>query len=158
MNLLASIRASLGVKHNREILGAIAALQAGQKRTRPTGEYPQDFERIWVSYPEREGPNPKQLAFKAWRARIKEGVKPEDLVAGVDRYRYYLATQDKEGTEFVMMASTFFGAGERWKDEYKTNGKTKRITDKNAPVYVPGVPTQTDEPDGPFISFINPLR
>lgn len=83
---------------------------------------PPEFETLWSEYPQREGPNPKRDALKAYRARMREGVRPDDLIAGVLRYRDWLMRKGKVGTEFVQRASTFLGPGENWKQSFEAGG------------------------------------
>jgi len=77
-----------------------------------------DFERAWAAYPKRPGSNPKPGALTAWRARVHEGIKPEELMVGVERYARYIRATGKEHTEFVMQAKRFFGRGEEWKNNW----------------------------------------
>lgn len=79
---------------------------------------PDGFAECWESYPKREGGNSKTEALKAYRARVKAGVPPEDLLSGVRRYATYNRATGKEGTAFVKQAATFFGPGEHWKEPW----------------------------------------
>lgn len=81
-----------------------------------------DFQKAWDAYPKRAGSNPRKLALKAFQARVSEGVDPKTLIEATERYRRFVETSGKVGTEYVLQASTFFGPHERWKDEYHTNG------------------------------------
>ncbi len=83
------------------------------------------FDRAWALYPKRGGGNSKASALRQWRARLKAGVRPEDLIAGVERYALYIRAKGDEGTEFVKQAATFFGRGEHWKEAYATNGRAR---------------------------------
>lgn len=78
-------------------------------------EYSADFLAAWDLYPKRHPDNPKPPAFKAWSARLKEGITPELLTACVKGYADYVRRAGKEGTEYVLQAATFFGPNERWK-------------------------------------------
>lgn len=85
------------------------------------------FNILWAEYPKRAGGNSKPDAFTQWVQRVNEGVTPEDLLAGVMRYRRYCDATGTTGTQYVKQAATFLGKGEHWKDEYKIpqkNGKT----------------------------------
>lgn len=84
---------------------------------------PPGFVEAWKLYPRRQGGNPRKLALQAWRARIREGIPAADLIAAVKRYRSHVESTGKEGTEFVLQASTFFGPKERWREDYGTNGR-----------------------------------
>lgn len=72
-------------------------------------DYSPEFETAWQVYPKRAGGNSKAAAFKAWKARLKDGVKPETMLAGVKRYAAYARTTGSTGTQFVKQAATFFG-------------------------------------------------
>lgn len=72
------------------------------------------FLEFWESYPKRSGGNPRDRAERAWRARLKEGVEPGEIMAGLRRYSAWLAQARKLGSEFVMQAATFVGPGKRW--------------------------------------------
>ncbi|WP_277973292.1 DNA-binding protein [Pantoea agglomerans] len=72
-------------------------------------EYSPEFETAWKAYPKRAGGNPKPSAWKHWKARLKEGVGPDDMLAGVQRYAAYCRATGNTGTQFVKQAATFFG-------------------------------------------------
>jgi hypothetical protein len=76
------------------------------------------FDEAWKAYPRRDGDNPRKRAEKAWQARVRSGVLPEELLDGVKRYAAFVRAKGKEGTEYVMQAATFFGPDERWKSDY----------------------------------------
>lgn len=80
--------------------------------------YPDEFELLWSEYPRRFGSQNKSQAFKAWKARKREGEDHQTLMDGIMRYRRYLKASGKDGTEFVMQAATFFGPDRRYADEY----------------------------------------
>lgn len=103
-----SLQSSSNNKHLLAVRGA----------KRPRREYSEDFEAAWKAYPKRAGGNSKPDAWAAWAARLKEGVEPAALLAGVQRYAAFVQSTGKAGTEFVLQASTFFGPTERWVDEY----------------------------------------
>lgn len=81
-------------------------------------KYPEEFERVWAAYPKRDGGNSKRAAFKAWRARVRSGVSPDEMLAGVERYRGHCEARGKVGTEFVQQAATFFGPGEHFREPW----------------------------------------
>ena len=89
--------------------------------------YPAPFERAWSVYPDRDGPNPKVGAYKAFRSRVTSGADPEDLVRASGHYADDCRYRDVEGTSFVQQAATFFGAKEPWREfvEPSTNGHAK---------------------------------
>lgn len=78
--------------------------------------YPAAFEEAWSAYPKRGGGNPKRAAFKAWNARVNDGVPVEVLQAAAVGYASAIRAAKKEGTEYVLQGATFFGPNERWKE------------------------------------------
>ena len=89
-------------------------------------EYTPEFLEAWQVYPERSGGNPQPRAFAAWRARLREGVKPGELIAGVQRYRNFCEAEGKIGTPYVMQAATFFGPDENFMETWKVSVETKK--------------------------------
>ena len=79
---------------------------------------PEEFAAFWSLYPKREGSNSKADALKAWNARIRSGVKAEDMLAGVKRYAAYCVTKGIVGQQFVKQASSFLGKGEHWTEDW----------------------------------------
>jgi phage replication O-like protein O len=77
-----------------------------------------EFERAWTLYPKRAGGDPKKKAWSAWRARVREGVEPEEMTAGVERYATYIRAVGSEGTQYVKQAATFLGPDEHWKEPW----------------------------------------
>src|SRR5207248_2587305 len=88
----------------------------------PRSPYSDDFERAWSLYPKRPNNN-KSAAWRAWQARIRSGEMPDDMIAGVMRYQVHIRAADREGTNFVKQASTFFGPDSHYKDEYEAPRK-----------------------------------
>lgn len=78
--------------------------------------YTPDFESAWSEYPDRPG-NAKAAAFKAWSARIKEGVKPEAMIDGVKRYAAHCLNARTE-PQFIKQASTFFGPDRHFESDW----------------------------------------
>ncbi len=72
-------------------------------------DYSPEFETAWQAYPKRAGGNSKAAAFKARNARLKDGVKPEAMLAGVKRYAAYARATGSAGTQYVKQAASFFG-------------------------------------------------
>ncbi|ENF6040759.1 helix-turn-helix domain-containing protein [Citrobacter amalonaticus] len=91
--------------------------------------YSNEFEQAWQAYPKRAGGNSKSAAWKAWKARIKDGVTTEAMLAGVSRYAGYVRATGSEGTQFVKQAATFFGPDRHFEEAWqppagKTNVRT----------------------------------
>lgn len=95
--------------------------------------YQPDFEAAFKVYPQRSGNNPKLDAAKAWTARIREGVAPEVMLAGVKRYAAWCAGTEKTGTEFVMRASTFFGPSKPYEQGFPLSPDTTKATLRSEP-------------------------
>lgn len=83
-------------------------------------EYTDAFEWAWSLYPKRSGSNPKREAFKAWRARLTEGVCPEEMIAGVQRYAAHIQIKGSNATEFVMQGKRFFGPAAEFENDWTT--------------------------------------
>lgn len=77
-------------------------------------QYPPEFEEAYAALPKRKPSHNKKAAFDAWKARVRQGAKYEDLVAGAQRYAKHIRAKRKEHTEFVLMAATFFGPKEHY--------------------------------------------
>ena len=80
--------------------------------------YPEDFEVVWAEYPSREGSNPKNHAYAAWKARIADGVSADDMLAGLRRYVAFCATKGSVGTGYVMQAKRFFGPAHEFQNDW----------------------------------------
>lgn len=91
-------------------------------------DYSVEFEQAWQAYPKRAGGNPKQAAWKSWLARIREGIKPADMLAGVQRYAAYITATGKAGSEYVKQASTFFGPDHHFAESWTAPAQQQRST------------------------------
>src|SRR5690606_38908272 len=78
--------------------------------------YTPEFETAWAVYPKRPN-NSKSDAFKAWQARINEGVTPDEMLEGLHRYREFVEAEEIE-PRFIKQAATFFGPGRHWENDY----------------------------------------
>ncbi|WP_096911745.1 helix-turn-helix domain-containing protein [Escherichia coli] len=101
-------------KHDPQDIGASADASAPARSARQ--EYSPEFEQAWQEYPKRAGGNSKSAAFKAWKARIREGIKPETMLNGVRRYAAWVRATGNTGTQFVKQAATFFGPDRHFED------------------------------------------
>ncbi|KJW97211.1 helix-turn-helix domain-containing protein [Enterobacter sp. SST3] len=81
--------------------------------------YSKEFEQAWQAYPKRAGGNSKAAAWKAWRARIKDGVNTEAMLAGVNRYAGYVRATGSAGTQYVKQAATFFGPDRHFEESWQ---------------------------------------
>lgn len=84
--------------------------------------YPAEFETAWDAYPDRTGGNPKKGAYRAWRARVADGVDPDDLADGVESYAAFCRAEGIVGTRYVKQARTFFGPDGWWDEDWDPNG------------------------------------
>ncbi len=104
-------------KHDPQDIGASADASAPARSARQ--EYSPEFEQAWQEYPKRAGGNSKSAAFKAWKARIREGVTPETMLDGVKRYASWVRATGNTGTQFVKQAATFFGPDRHFEDTWQ---------------------------------------
>ena len=86
-----------------------------------TSAYSAEFELFWTEYPKREGSNSKKTAFKAWNARLRSGVKAEDLILAAKRYAAQQFAAGNLGTPYVKQAATFLGADEHFREVLASN-------------------------------------
>lgn len=106
------------------------------KKKRTAIDYTKEFEEAWSAYPKREGSNNKRKAFSAWNARLREGVAPEEMLAGVKRYAVYCDAKDATGTQWVMQAQRFFGKDKEFENDWSVaqqpSGKPSSATQRRA--------------------------
>jgi len=69
-----------------------------------------DFEKFWSWYPRKIN---RSKAIKVWGTRLKEGIKPPDLISASENYADY--TKDKE-KQFIMHPATFLGPSRAYED------------------------------------------
>ena len=74
------------------------------------------FLQAWKLYPPRPN-NSKQGAWKAWCARLADGVSEQAMLDGVKGYVSY-CLRERTQPQFIMQASTFFGPSLRYADDY----------------------------------------
>lgn len=96
-----------------------------QKALVPSGDdttaYSAEFEAFWAEYPKRAGGNSKKGAHKAWNARLRSGVKAEDLILAAKRYAAQQFAAGNLGTPYVKQAATFLGADEHFREVLASN-------------------------------------
>lgn len=80
--------------------------------------YTSDFETFWQEYPTRAGGADKMGAFKSWKARLKEGVDANMMLAGAKRYALFVSATNKIDTEFVKQAKTFLGPSRHYEEAW----------------------------------------
>ncbi|MCM8091813.1 hypothetical protein AB6H05_15565 [Enterobacter hormaechei] len=113
------------INTENKYLGASA--EADTPKVKSSTDYSPAFEEAWQAYPKRSGGNNKLSAFKAWNARIKQGVKPETMLEGVKRYAAFMAFEGKIGTSFVKQAATFFGPDKHFDEPWLVETQENKV-------------------------------
>lgn len=75
-------------------------------------DYAAEFEQFWQEYPRHKE---KQVAFRQWKVRLKEGVKPEAMIVAAGNYRQYCESQDVE-PKHIKHGATFLGRDRPFED------------------------------------------
>jgi hypothetical protein len=81
-------------------------------KSRSSDEYTPEFETFWSNYP-KDRRIDKLAAFAKWKARLKQGVNPEDLIFAARAYGYQIVA-DQTAAKYIMHPETFLGDKERW--------------------------------------------
>ena len=81
----------------------------------PSNPYPIAFQQCWKAYPKRHGGNSKSSASRAWKARVRAGDDPDELLTATKNYHEHCRRNNIIGKRFVKMASTFYGPDEHWR-------------------------------------------
>ncbi|EKV4260736.1 hypothetical protein ROU36_23745 [Citrobacter freundii complex sp. 2023EL-00962] len=105
------------INTENKYLGASA--EADTPKVKSSTDYSPAFEEAWQAYPKRAGGNSKAAAWKAWKARIKDGVNTEAMLAGVNRYAGYVRATGSAGTQYVKQAATFFGPDRHFEESWQ---------------------------------------
>lgn len=105
-----------------------AAMPPRAKRSRdPNPDWLTDFKR---EFPDRLGDQGWQRAVRAGNARIAEGHKPDEFIAGAKRYHAHCKAIEKIGTQYVKQAASFLGPDkyflEPWPVSKPVNGVPAR--------------------------------
>lgn len=96
-----------------------ASAEAAEPSRSSKHEYSPEFDAAWQAYPKRAGGNPKASAWKVWKARLREGVKPEAMLEGVKRYAAFVQATGNTGTQYVKQAATFFGPDRHFEESWQ---------------------------------------
>ncbi|MDY0423956.1 helix-turn-helix domain-containing protein [Enterobacter rongchengensis] len=112
-------------KHESQDIGVCGKASSQNRSSKEN--YSNEFEQAWQAYPKRSGGNNKLSAFKAWNARIKQGVKPETMLEGVKRYAAFMASEGKIGTSFVKQAATFFGPDKHFDEPWLVETQENKV-------------------------------
>ena len=86
------------------------AATPGKRHEQPATAPQSDFQAFWAQFPKRRD---KWAAERAWRAAIKNGANPADIIAGAERYAAERKNQDARYTKYP---ATWLNAG-AWEDE-----------------------------------------
>lgn len=100
-------RASRESRAPTMVVGRSSKVQDPRSQS-PARTCEEGFEVLWSVRPGRPGDSRKR-AFKAWKARLREGHQPDVMVEGMKRYARYIAATDSAGTKYVKMTATFLG-------------------------------------------------
>ena len=93
---------------------------------KPVGSgYPDWFEGIWADYPKRKDGLVKAKTYACCNRRIKDGYTEAYLHERTRAYAAHCDSEDKTGTNFVLMGSTFFGSDLRFEDLWTIAEKKK---------------------------------
>lgn len=75
-----------------------------------------DFEKLWKLYPNKKG---KQVALKAYKRAIKDGVSNKQIQDGIVAYKKYL-TANGTDQQYMMHGGTFFNQ-RSWDDDWSVS-------------------------------------
>ena len=110
---------------NLSICSGVPETKPKRKKALKQDENEQDFERLWLEYPRKEG---KTQALKAFKKSLKAGASFEEIRKGL---LAYVDNLRRNGTEYqyTKTGGNFF-SGELWRDDWSgqafQKGKTKR--------------------------------
>ena len=85
---------------------------AQRRAGRGRHDYTPEFEQFWAAYPRRVE---KLGAFAAWKGRIKEAVKPEDLIRAASAYARQ-CTRERTEERHIKHPKTFLGRTRPYED------------------------------------------
>lgn len=83
----------------------------------PKTEREKWFQEFCRVYPKRAGGDGRSKAAEKFDELLRQGVDPEDIVAGAKRYAAVAAAEDQIGTRFVCQKSTWLNQ-RKWEDDY----------------------------------------
>lgn len=83
------------------------------KRESKEKEFLADFEEAWKAYPNKKG---KDNAQRDYLKARKEGVSKEEILSGIERYKWQIAACRTE-PQYILHGSTWFHQ-RRWTDEF----------------------------------------
>jgi hypothetical protein len=74
-----------------------------------------EFDRFWLAYPKRQGPNPRANAEKKFIKAIQKGADPTHIVSSARKYADESREQGLLNTPYICMAQTWLNQ-QRWLD------------------------------------------
>lgn len=83
-------------------------------------QYSPEFERLWALRPRRKGPDNKRRAFKAYKARLRQGHDCKAIEDGMKRYSDYCDAEGKTDTRYVYQTCTFLGPDLHFLEPWET--------------------------------------
>lgn len=83
-----------------------------QRGEQAKDDYPPDFLACWDIYPRKLE---KKNALKAYRARLRAGASPDQLLHATKHYAEHVTATGTE-LRFVKHPATFYGPGDPWRD------------------------------------------
>ena len=92
---------------SQETFGEIERGAAKREDTQSAG-YSDRFQEFWEAYPRKDD---KRLAYNAYQARLKNGYKPEDMIAAAKAYAMRCRREHTE-KKYIKCAKTFIGPNE----------------------------------------------
>ncbi|MDX1466236.1 MAG: hypothetical protein R3215_11095 [Halomonas sp.] len=122
----------------------------GTKNQSSQGAYPEDFEEAWYAYPSREGSNPKNHAYRAWKTRVEEGHSVADILAGIHRYASFCKAKGSTGTGFVMQAKRFFGTSHEFLNDWAVATEPPKKFGRHTGLQAPSTDGLTQREDGTY--------
>ncbi len=91
---------------------------------------PGEFVELRREYPKRSGSQRWHDALGAFRARVREGVSPQAILAGVQRYAAFIRATGKERTDYVQQAATFLGKNKGYELPWALPAKPETAGDR----------------------------
>lgn len=100
---------------------------AAEKANPGRHDYSSEFEQFWSVYPRKRE---KQRAYRAWQARMRAGVPPNDLIAAAKAYALECKTEGRP-ERFIKHGSTFLGPDGSYKDYLDGTAAQERVTSRS---------------------------
>ncbi|MGZ8184412.1 MAG: hypothetical protein ACXWT1_20910 [Methylobacter sp.] len=97
-----------------------------EKKRAAKKEYSDEFNNAFSIYPKRQGDNPKEKAFSAWKARLRDGSTADEMISGVMRYLAYCQAEGNIGIQYVKQAATFFGPDKAFLEPWEVTQKSSK--------------------------------